>query len=69
MKNEKTASVLLESKVSPFLEPVDCVLLLGPGLWVRLTGIRVYGCLPPVEVDDEEDPMPAVMEQPVGDVL
>lgn len=28
--------------------------------------IQIYGCLPPVELDDEEDPMPAVVEQPAG---
>lgn len=69
MKNEKTASVRLGMQVSPFLEPVGCVLPPGTGLWLRSMGIQTYGCLPPVEVDDEEDPMPAVMEQPIGDVL
>lgn len=32
-------------------------------------GIRTYESHVPVEVDKKEDPVPAIIEQPVGDIL
>lgn len=57
---------LLDCSISPDLEPVGRV---NPGWSVEVLGIRTYKSHAPVEVDKKEDPVPAIIEQPVRDIL
>lgn len=66
MKNEKAAGVLFGLEVSPFFEPVDRVFRL---FWVWVPEFGYPRFLPPVDVGEEEDPVPAIIEKPVEETL